>query len=354
MTERKSNRHRPFSRADQLFMRIHRELYSSHRGFNFFLSVAVYIGIVLIFGHRLGISSNYFVLIPVVMGSICFGFAGGLVVGILGLPMNLILFELLGHMEFSPESKLIAEVFGISAGVFLGYFSDYFFKLQHEIQKRQETEEHLREALRDREVLLREVHHRVKNNLNIIKSLVQLQLNRSDNEEFSRESEKLIQRIYSISLVHEQLFSQNFTSSIPLTEYIRELVSNVALSLDGRNVKIDFRFEEDSRTLCMEDATPCGLIVNEVLTNCLKYAFPGIQNPEITVSVAREDQNHLISIADNGVGFQPREGNGNGLGRKLIAALVSQLGGTSEYSPNPVGGTVFSFRFPDPAACRDL
>ena len=334
-------------------MRWHKHLYQKRRGFNFFISLSVYAAIILVFGKSLGISSNYFVLIPVIMASVCFGIKGGLLVGALGLPMNLTLFELLGHLEYSPESKLIAEIFGVTAGGTLGYFSDYFFKLQDEIRKRRETEDSLRMVLQEREILLRELHHRVKNNLNIIKSLVQLQLNRTDNEDFSRESEKLIQRIYSISLVHEQLFSHNFSSSaILLTDYLKELTSNITLSLEHRPVKITYRFDEDDRNLCMEDATPCGLIVNEVLTNCIKYAFDGIDSPQIEISVGAGERSHEITISDNGNGFDPSLAAGNGLGRKLISALVNQLKGTSEYISSPGRGTVFRLSFPVLESCR--
>ena len=144
--------------------------------------------VVLGTGTYLGISANYFVILPVLIVSLVCGFPGGLIAGVCALPANLFLFWLLGHAEYSPASKIIAELSGVFVGSAFGFLSDYFRKMIREMEKRKEAERELRRSLGEKEILLRELQHRVKNNLNLIKGLIQLQRNRSSDPAFREAS----------------------------------------------------------------------------------------------------------------------------------------------------------------------
>jgi glucose-6-phosphate-specific signal transduction histidine kinase len=212
---------------DHGLSRVYRELFVRHRALSFPLFLAAYAALFYFLGDRLGVSANYFVILPVLVSALCFGTVGGIVGGLLGLPANLALFALIGHLEYSPESKPIAEVSGILVGFAFGYLADFFKKLEAEIRRRRAAELRLVLALEEKELLLRELHHRVKNNLTIIKSLVQLQRNRSSDPEFLESTDQLIGRIFSISLVHDLLYRHDKPLSMDLEDYLRGIATNV-------------------------------------------------------------------------------------------------------------------------------
>ena len=216
-----------FTPLDNYLTMLHRQYIGRNRFLSILLSLIVYISILLIWGKFLKISSNYFILLPIISVTIYFGLAGGIIAGSLGLPLNLLVFRLMGHPEYAPASLIVAEASGILVGLVMGYLSDYFNKLNREIHKRRITEEQLRRTLADKEILLQEVNHRVRNNLNIIKSLIKLQTNRVDEPFFKEECEKLSQRIFSISLVHEQLFQKDNPIYLDLKDYLTVLLENL-------------------------------------------------------------------------------------------------------------------------------
>ena len=160
----------------------------------------IYAALVWCSGSALGVSNNYFVILPLLASAFAFKLPGGIAAGALALPANLALFALMGHPEFSPASKIMAEMAGLIFGLAVGFLADYFGKVEAEIESRIATEESLRAVLAEKEILLREIHHRVRNNLNIIKSLVQLQKSRSSNPEFIEAADELIGRIFAIAL----------------------------------------------------------------------------------------------------------------------------------------------------------
>jgi two-component sensor histidine kinase len=196
------------------------------------------------------------------------------------------------------------------------------------------------------------VQHRVKNNLNVIKSLIYLQAGRSTDEAFKRESRILIDRIFSISLVQELLYARNGLDSIDLKEYLESLVRNVVSGFGSVGLRLELRIDAEPGA-SIDMAVPLGLIVNEVLTNTLKHAFAAGRSsasggePRIEVEFKVNSGACLLTISDNGPGFDPAAVSASsGLGIKLIETLSSQLGAEFGYSFDP--GTRFELSFPFP------
>lgn len=320
-----------------------RNLHTSRSSFNKLLmigiSLIIYSLVIMLFGNRLKISANYFIIIPLIAVSFSCGFKGGILMGILALPMNLLMFRLLGHPEYAPESKLIAEITGITIGTILGYLSDYYYEIEVEIERRRTAERKLRQSVNEKEILIHEVHHRVKNNLNIVKSLIQLQINRSIDQNFIGEAEKLIRRIYSISRVHEQLYKGNKIATPSLSEYLPQLVEDILSGIGEGRLLVDYRIDVPLTELSIEQATSLGLIVNEVLTNAVKYSLPLVEIPKLEIVLRIEGQETIIELKNNAPTFLPGRDEYNGLGLKLIKTLCDQLGAKYEYLPG--NGTTF-------------
>jgi two-component sensor histidine kinase len=288
------------------------------------VSMAIYVGGILLFGPRLRVSSNYLVAFPVIAAAMGFGFWGGFSAGMFGLPANLIMFAVIGHPEFSPESKIIAEIFGILVGGSMGALGDYFKILHDEIEQNREMARELSQQVSDREVLIQEVHHRVKNNLTLILSLLQLQRNQQDNEDFRRAMEIVTSRIRAIASVHDHIYTHETTTSVNLQRHIPALCRAI---IDSQNIP-DLSFHHDVQFrsgISLQKATPLSLIILEILTNSCKHAFPPDQeDPRIFLYGRETDSEFILIISDNGRNPQDRE-PGSGLGSTIIRALAKQL-----------------------------
>jgi PAS domain S-box-containing protein len=205
-------------------------------------------------------------------------------------------------------------------------------------ERKQQTEELVRSD-REKSVLLKEIHHRVKNNLQIIASLLRLNTKYSGNErvaEIFRESQD---RIQAMATVHSMLYkSKNFTE-INFGEYIQETARQLFRSYNTSPESISLFINADNIMLSIDNAIPCGLIINELVSNALKHAMPSGRKGEIRVEMRRDENGVRIIFADNGVGFP--EGidfrNTETLGLQLVNMLVAQLDGTIEMDGN--GGT---------------
>ena len=220
-----------------------------------------------------------------------------------------------------------------------------------DITERKRAEEKIRAALTEKTVLLKEIHHRVKNNLQVISSLLNLQssgISDTRTRELFTESQN---RIRSMALVHEQLYRTRDLSSIDCAEYLKSLATNLFRSYGGETRGIELRIEAAGMTVGVDAAIPCGLIVNELVSNALKHGFNGSNDgpsrPEIVVRFARmEGENLELSVADNGKGFPDEVDfrSTGSLGLQLVNILVEQLGGT--VSLDRSAGTRFAVTFP--------
>lgn len=192
-----------------------------------------------------------------------------------------------------------------------------------------EYQEKIKSSLEEKEILLREVHHRVKNNLQIISSLISLQSNRLDDEETIHLFRKTINRIQSMALVHEKLYQSHDFARINLAEYIKDLVQNVLNSYEGSQERIILEMDCEPVWININTAIPCALIINELVTNSVKHAFPHEGTGKIIIQLRQEGDQITITCTDTGVGL-PHDINlheTSTLGLKLVQALTQQLKG---------------------------
>ena len=196
-------------------------------------------------------------------------------------------------------------------------------------------------SLSEKETLLAEIHHRVKNNLAVITGLLQLHIAEEDNEESLRRLYDSVSRIYTISNIHEQLYKTTSFSKIKFSDNVQKLTSNI-LNTFKSDTNIDVEFNCDEVHLNLKQALPCSLIVNEVVTNILKHAFKKRDNGEIIITALQKNESDLlIKISDNGVGLPDdfKIENSTSLGMKLIEVLSTQLEATCTYDSTEKGTT---------------
>jgi two-component sensor histidine kinase len=200
-------------------------------------------------------------------------------------------------------------------------------------------------SLREKEQLLKEIHHRVKNNLQIVSSLLNLQSENIKDAGFQNMVIASRNRINSMALVHEMLYASSDLTKIEIGEYIKRLSQNIYISLSKPNAAIYFTYNiEKSYYFEIDKMIPLGLIINEVITNSMKYAFPENKGV-ITISISDSGERTELLISDNGVGFPEGfsfEKNSN-LGLQLIKMLTEQLGGNLNI--NFKAGTSYSITF---------
>ena len=200
-----------------------------------------------------------------------------------------------------------------------------------DITERKQAEEQIRSALAEKEVLLRELNHRTKNNLNIVSSLIEIQAGLSNNEEFQSLAETLRNRIQSIALVHKMLYQSKSLKKVDLGEYAMELVSNLVQGFDLLSEKIQIEVHSVPAFVNLSTAIPCGQILNELITNAIKYAFPGDRCGQVFIQIEQTlDGEVTMRVCDNGVGFPPGfdPSESNSLGMILVRTLVGQIHGS--------------------------
>jgi two-component sensor histidine kinase len=215
--------------------------------------------------------------------------------------------------------------------------------LRAEMLERLRAEEQIRLSLREKEVLLKEIHHRVKNNMQIISSLLNLQSEKISNEnaEVFRESQN---RIKTMALIHEKLYQSSDLSYIDFGEYADGLASYLIRSYAiSREVSIDLAVQ--NIPLGIDLAIPCGLIINELVSNSLKYAFKDGHDGTVHIGLARDDNTYTLRVSDDGPGlpngFDYRDSPS--LGLQLVNTLVGQLEGTIEL--DSTAGAAYTIRF---------
>ncbi len=220
----------------------------------------------------------------------------------------------------------------------------YLEGFMKDITKRKKAENEIKTSLKDKEVLLKEIHHRVKNNLQIISSLLDLQANYVNDEEAVNVLQESQNRVKSMATIHEMLYQSADLASINFSNYIQTLVRDLFYSYGAENIesiiKVDHIF------LNIETAIPCGLIVSELVSNSLKYAFPHNRKGEIFISIHSHNEEFELIISDNGIGL-PENLNfkdiKSSLGLRLVNMLVKQLEGSIEL--DRTNGTKFCIKF---------
>jgi PAS domain S-box-containing protein len=202
----------------------------------------------------------------------------------------------------------------------------------HDITERKKMEEKIGQSLKEKEVLLREIHHRVKNNMQVISSLISMQSRNVPDESIRvlfRDSQN---RIQSIALVHEQLYRSDNLYQIEYGGYLKKMFNPLFESYKTDPQKVAMHIEAHDIMISIEKAVPCSLIVNELISNSLKHAFPGDRKGEIHIGFKLdiETGNYVLDYRDNGVGIPPGKDlqKTGSLGMQLIYGLTQQLSGT--------------------------
>jgi len=215
-----------------------------------------------------------------------------------------------------------------------------------ETTERKRGEDRLKKSLMEKEVLLQEIHHRVKNNMQVINSLMNLQASKIKDKKLLAYFKEATSRVHVMSLIHDSLYRSENLSEIDLQPYIKQLTQSILRMYTVAGVKVEI--DADHIHLDMDQAIPCGLIINELTTNALKYAFPRHRAGVFSIQALNNNQAYVsLVVSDNGIGL-PEDidiRRTNTLGLKLVHGLVDQLGGTIEVDRSGPG-TRYVIRFP--------
>lgn len=218
--------------------------------------------------------------------------------------------------------------------------------LVHEVDNRKKAEAGLKDALDIKEVLLKEIHHRVKNNLQIIISILFLQAQKTTDPASVAVLNDSQSRIQSMALVHQKLYQSGDLASIDFDGYLNNLVSNLMTTYGVDPARIKHSVEVKNLPITINTAIPIGLLMNELVSNAFKYAFPGTRHGEVTIRGTEEGDNLVFHVRDNGVGIP--EGTDwehlDSLGLNLVRMLTRQLKGTVVLSRT--NGTEFILTIP--------
>jgi two-component sensor histidine kinase len=219
-------------------------------------------------------------------------------------------------------------------------------KLQLQREKAR-AEETIKASLQEKEVLLREIYHRTKNNMQVICSLLKLQSSRFSDPQVLQAFLDTGNRIRSMALVHEKLYKSNDMSNLDLSDYIKDLAYFLLVAISTENEKITLHFDLHPVIVNIETAMPCGLLVNELISNAIKYAFPEGRKGTISICLRpTTDRDIELRVADDGVGLPPDLDiwHTNSLGFKLITSIgQNQLKGKFEVHRDQ--GTEFCITF---------
>ncbi len=238
--------------------------------------------------------------------------------------------------------RLVGSAVRDASGVLVSYLAQI-----EDVTARREAQAALERALLEKDQLLHEVHHRVKNNLQVISSLLNLQ-QRAVADPVTREAlDDSQRRVQAMALVHQCLYQGSSLAAIDMQSYLQELVGHVCRSATPRGVDLRTRLDADPITVPIDVAIPCGLILNELLSNVLRYAFAGRTSGGVEVQFRREGDRIALSVYDDGVGLPeaPRAGS---IGMRLVDGLARQLRGT--FTLGGDSGVHAVVRFPAPDA----
>jgi two-component sensor histidine kinase/CheY-like chemotaxis protein len=216
--------------------------------------------------------------------------------------------------------------------------------LENALRERIRSEELLTISLTEKNVLLREVHHRVKNNLQVISSLLSLQESYTKNEAALSLLKASGNRIKAMALVHESVFRADSMSSIDFTEYVQTLFSRIVSSYNAKDVVL--KLQKEAVEMPVSSAIPCGLILNELISNSICHGFKNKTGGIVEIEIVRKDPEVSMTVRDNGPGLPPGfdVGNSQTLGFQLITNLAAQIMGSFDQLAGP--GAAFMIRFP--------
>lgn len=229
---------------------------------------------------------------------------------------------------------------------------EWFNTFMDTLAERSRAEAQIEASLREKEVLLQEIHHRVKNNLQIISSLLNLQAGRSTDPKLTAVFQDSQNRIRSMALIHEKLYQSKNLAQVDLGEYIHVLVTYLIRSYRATSGVVDVEIKTDEVYIDVGTAVPCGLLLNELISNALKYAFVNGRRGKITITLSAEDNQITLVVGDNGIGISDEQlaNRRNTLGLRLVHTLVRQI--DADMNIKTEAGTEFEIKFELPSQAR--
>ncbi|MGB6687143.1 MAG: histidine kinase dimerization/phosphoacceptor domain -containing protein [Terracidiphilus sp.] len=204
----------------------------------------------------------------------------------------------------------------------------------HDVTAQREHERQIQSSLEEKEVLLREIHHRVKNNLQVVQSLLKMSARKLPDCDARIAVESTVERVHAMSMVHERLYQMPSLSALPLENYLSDLFAGTIQAYSLAPSQVQLKLDVEEILLPLDRAVPFALLANELLSNSFKHGFPGSRRGTIAVSVHRMEGAIRMVIEDDGVGLPANFDvvHSNSMGLKLAANLAHQLGGRLEYS----------------------
>lgn len=313
--------------------RYHKNLFATY----IVTSVTVLIGGPVIILHSGGINSPFIFILALVVFS---AYATTRLFGKIYLYVSLSLIFLIYILSLPqynlftntipPESKNLFSLLCIMFMIFIlgGIIAKHLSKVHHNLYR---SKKELLLKINEKETLLKEIHHRVKNNLQTISSLLSLQSNNIEDKETKSLIKSSQNRVISMAMIHEMLYMRENLSTIDYKSYLIELCEYLIRSIKGQESNVKLNIDIPDIRLGINTAIPLGLLINEIITNALKYGIPGDDTGIIHIDLKRENKSdYTLKIGDNGIGFpdQVNHKNIKSLGLKLINNLTRQLKGT--------------------------
>ncbi|MGV8144756.1 MAG: sensor histidine kinase [Methanothermobacter sp.] len=256
------------------------------------------------------------------------------------------------NIPFDLSLSVIQDKYGVIGVVLIGRDLRQTKKLQYEIKEKVKAqqsaeiqEEKIKKSLQEREILLKEIHHRVKNNMQIISSLLNLQSEYLKDKTAITALKECQGRIMSMAMIHENLYRSNILTGIEFNGYVDHIIKNIFHTHNISFDKFKVNIIAQDIILNIDTAIPTGLIINELVTNSIKHAFPGRETGEITIQLEQEQDEYYLKVADNGIGISSNldVNHTSTLGLLLVNSLVSQLDGNLQVATD--GGTAFHINF---------
>lgn len=217
----------------------------------------------------------------------------------------------------------------------------HWVAIARNVTERVKSDKELKNSLAEKEVLLSEIHHRVKNNLAIVSGLMQLQAFEEKNKDVERKLMDSVLRIRTMASIHELLYQSDSFSKVDFSEMIEKLSEDISKTM-GNDKNVEIKLNQEDIELNINQAIPCALMINEVLTNAYKHAFTGRKKGVIEIQISLSEDRIDLMVKDDGVGL--KESDESTLGMHLIQILTQQLEGEYSYKGVP-GGTTFSLNF---------
>jgi two-component sensor histidine kinase len=194
--------------------------------------------------------------------------------------------------------------------------------------------------------MLKEIHHRVKNNLTVISSLLDLQSSYLQDEKAREMLQNSMERVRTMAMIHTQLYQSQDLARVDFGHFIRDLIGNISQSYGRAEFPVEIHVDAGEISLGIDASIPCGLILNELVTNALKHAFPEGKEGEINIRMRSEDNRVSLTVQDNGIGFPASIDltKVKSLGLELVNLLVGQINGRMDMQVD--GGTTWTITFP--------